>query len=38
MDSAHTPGGSTMNEPDGLASQFQRLRPYLTSVGYSMLG
>ena len=27
-----------MNEPDGLASQFQLLRPYLISVGYSMLG
>ncbi len=27
-----------MPEPDGLASQFQRLRPYLISVGYSMLG
>lgn len=27
-----------MQEPDGLADQFQRLRPYLISVGYSMLG
>jgi RNA polymerase sigma factor (sigma-70 family) len=38
MNSAQTPGGSTTPEPDGLASQFQRLRPYLISVGYSMLG
>jgi RNA polymerase sigma-70 factor (ECF subfamily) len=47
MDTAQTPGGGpttpptgggTMHEPDGLASQFQRLRPYLISVGYGMLG
>jgi RNA polymerase sigma-70 factor, ECF subfamily len=27
-----------MHEAEGLAGQFQRLRPYLISVGYSMLG
>ena len=27
-----------MREPDRLAGQFERLRPYLTSVAYSMLG
>jgi RNA polymerase sigma-70 factor (ECF subfamily) len=27
-----------MSEPDRLADQFDRLRPYLISVGYSMLG
>jgi RNA polymerase sigma factor (sigma-70 family) len=27
-----------MREPDGLAGRFERLRPYLISVGYSMLG
>jgi RNA polymerase sigma-70 factor (ECF subfamily) len=37
MDSAQTPGGA-MQEPGGLAEQFERLRPYLTSVAYSMLG
>ncbi len=27
-----------MQQPGGLAGQFERLRPYLTSVAYSMLG
>ena len=38
MDSAQTLGGQPMTEPDGLGGAFERLRPYLVSVGYSMLG
>jgi RNA polymerase sigma factor (sigma-70 family) len=39
MDSARTPdGGGATGEPDRLEGHFQLLRPYLTSVAYSMLG
>jgi RNA polymerase sigma factor (sigma-70 family) len=38
MDSARIPSGQAMRQQDELEGQFERLRPYLISVGYSMLG